>query len=106
MGYIDINTDNNTICKNIEGSGLVILPIYPNPTSEDITLSVLISEASILNIELIDQSGRQILNQEYTENFDAGIHEFLLPFSSLNKGIYHIRVSNSSEILMEKIVRY
>ena len=106
MGYIDINFDNNTVCKNIEGSGLVILPLYPNPTSKDITLSVLISQPSTLHIELIDQSGRKVLNQDYTENFDAGIHQFLLPFSSVNKGIYHIRVSNNSEILMEKIVRY
>ena len=100
-----MDVSNNNICKNIEGSGLVVLPIYPNPTEDDITVSILLTESSPLRVELVDQSGRLIVNQDYTENLDSGIHKFVLPFSNLQKGIYHLRVSNSSTILFEKIVR-
>ena len=67
-GYLDVDVSNNIICKNIEGSGLVVLPIYPNPTEDDITVSILLTESSPLRVELVDQSGRLILNQDYTEN--------------------------------------
>ena len=104
-GYLDVDVSNNIICKNIEGSGLVVLPIYPNPTEDDITVSILLIESSPLRVELVDQSGRLILNQDYTENLDSGIHKIVLPFSSLQKGIYHLRVSDNSTTLLEKIVR-
>ncbi len=106
LEYLDIDFSNNTACKNIEGSGLVVLPIYPNPTEEDITISILLTEASPLRIELVDQSGRLIFNQYYAEKLETGIHNIQLPFSSLQKGIYHVRVSDESSTLLEKIVRY
>ena len=106
LGYLDVDISNNIICENIEGSGLVVLPIYPNPTEDDITVSILLTESSPLHIELVDQSGRLIVNQDYTENLDSGIHKIVLPFSSLQKGIYHLRVSDNNTTLLEKIVRY
>jgi len=106
LGYLDVDFSNNTACKNIEGSGLVVLPIYPNPTEEDITLSILLTETSTVHIELIDQRGRMVLNQKQTENLEAGIHTFRLPFSELNKGVYFVRVSDGNTTLLEKIVRY
>ena len=104
-GYLDVDVSNNIICKNIEGNGLVVLPIYPNPTEDDITVSILLTESSPLHIELVDQSGRLIIIQDYTENLNPGIHKVVLPFSNLQKGIYHLRVSDSSTTLLEKIVR-
>jgi PKD repeat protein len=106
LGYVDVDFSNNTACKNIEGSGLVVLPIYPNPTEEDITLSILLTETSTVHIELIDQRGRVVLNPKHTEDLEAGIHTFRLPFSELNKGVYFVRVSDGKTTLLEKIVRY
>ena len=104
-GYLDVDLSNNIICKNIEGNGLVVLPIYPNPTEDDITFSILLTESSPLRVELVDQSGRLIIIHDYTENLNSGIHKVVLPFSNLQKGIYHLRVSDSSTTLLEKIVR-
>ena len=106
LGYTDIDISNNRVCKNIEGTGLILLPIYPNPTKEDIIISILLTEASPLRIELVDQSGRLIFNQYYAEKLEMGIHNIQLPFSRLQKGIYHVRVSDESNTLLEKIVRY
>tara|TARA_B110000285_G_scaffold235444_1_gene317190 strand:- start:1107 stop:4325 length:3219 start_codon:yes stop_codon:yes gene_type:complete len=106
LGSPDVNPNNNTTCKNIESTGLIVLPIYPNPTEDDITLSILLTESSILNIELIDQSGRLIYNQNNPESIEPGIHKVQLPFSQLNKGIYYVRVSDDITTLLKKIVRY
>ena len=106
LGYIDVDFSNNKVCKNIEGSGMILLPIYPNPTEEDITISILLTESSPLRIELVDQSGRLVLDQNDIESLEAGIHNFQLPFSRLQKGIYHVRVSDNSTTLLEKIIRY
>ena len=105
LGSPDVNPNNNTTCKNIESTGLILLPIYPNPTEDDITISILLTESSILNIELVDQSGRLIYNQNNPESLEPGIHKIQLPFSQLNKGIYYVRVSDDATTLLEKIVR-
>ncbi|MDB4682748.1 PKD domain-containing protein [Crocinitomicaceae bacterium] len=106
LGSPDVNPNNNTTCKNIESTGLIVLPIYPNPTEDDITISIVLTETSILNIELVDQSGRLIYNQNNPESLEPGIHKVQLPFSQLNKGIYYVRVSDDATTLLEKIVRF
>ena len=105
LGSPDVNPNNNTTCKNIESTGLIVLPIYPNPTEDDITISILLTESSVLNIELVDQSGRLIYSQNNPEGLEPGIHNIQLPFSQLNKGIYYVRVSDDATTLLEKIVR-
>ncbi|MDO7614333.1 MAG: T9SS type A sorting domain-containing protein, partial [Crocinitomicaceae bacterium] len=64
-----------------------------------------LTESSVLNIELVDQSGRLIYNQNNPESIEPGIHKVQLPFSQLNKGIYYVRVSDDATTLLEKIVR-
>ena len=105
LGSPDVNPNNNTTCKNIESTGLIVLPIYPNPTEDDITISIVLTESSVLNIELVDQSGRLIYSQNNPEGLEPGIHNIQLPFSQLNKGIYYVRVSDDATTLLEKIVR-
>ncbi len=102
--YLDINQENNTKCKNIEGSGFALVSVYPNPTDEDITISILLSETSSIYVELYDQTGRMVYNK-LNEEMEPGIHDFNMPFSTFESGIYSLRVFDGNLTRVEKIIK-
>ncbi|MDG2505823.1 MAG: T9SS type A sorting domain-containing protein, partial [Crocinitomicaceae bacterium] len=103
--YLDLNQDNNTKCKNIEGEGLVLLSMFPNPSDQDITISTLLTTSASLEIEFFDQTGR-IAYKEVTPELPKGIHNFNIPFSKFEKGVYSVRINDGVSILLHKIIRY
>ena len=103
--YLDLNQENNINCKNIEGEGLVLLSMFPNPSDQDITISTLLSAAASLEIEFFDQRGR-IVHKEITPELLKGIHSFNIPFSKFEKGVYTVRISDGESSLIYKMMRH
>ena len=103
--YPDLNQDNNTKCKNIEGEGLVLLSMFPNPSNQDITISTLLSSSASLKIEFFDQTGR-LAYKEHTPELISGIHSFKIPFSKFEKGVYTVRISDGESNLINKMIRH
>ena len=103
--YLDLNQENNVNCKNIEGEGLVLLSMFPNPSDQDITISTLLSAAASLEIEFFDQRGR-IVFKEITPELLKGIHNFNIPFSKFEKGVYTVRISDGESSLIHKMMRH
>ncbi|MDA9986623.1 PKD domain-containing protein [Crocinitomicaceae bacterium] len=103
--YLDLNQDNNTKCKNIEGEGLVLLSMFPNPSDQDITISTLLTTSASLEIDFFDQTGR-IAYKEVTPELLKGIHNFNIPFSKFDKGVYSVRINDGVNSLLHKIIRY
>lgn len=103
--YPDLNQNNNTKCKNIEGEGLVLLSMFPNPSNQDITISALLSSSASLKIEFFDQTGR-IAYKEVTPELLKGIHSFHIPFSKFEKGVYTVRISDRESSLINKMIRH
>jgi len=87
-----LNTTDNTSTLNWE--------IYPNPTKDYLTIEG-VSEG-ITQISLIDNLGRKI----YTlENKQAGLVSENIDISTLENGIYFLKISNSENQLTKKIVK-
>ena len=103
--YPDLNQENNTKCKNIEGEGLVLLSMFPNPSNQDITISTLLSSSQSLKIEFFDQTGR-LAYKEQTPELISGIHSFSIPFSKFEKGVYTVRISDGESSLINKMIRH
>jgi hypothetical protein len=103
--YLDLNQENNTKCKNIEGEGLVLLSMFPNPSDQDITISTLLTTSASLEIEFFDQTGR-IAYKEVTPELLKGIHSFNIPFSKFEKGVYTVRISDGESNLINKMIRH
>ena len=102
--YLDINQENNTKCKNIEGSGFALVSVYPNPSDEDLTISILLSEISSIYVELYDQTGRMVY-KNLNEEMEPGIHDFNMPFSTFESGIYSLRIFDGNLTRVEKIIK-
>ena len=66
--------------------------IYPNPSTEDITIRM--SIAGAWNIDVLDAEGRVVLNEQMTCN--------KLVLSGLASGLYIARVSNSEHLFSKR----
>lgn len=101
--YADLSDIRNKV------NDLISIPIqtsneiscYPNPFKETIKLDIKHINWSIFTIEITDIYGRMIYNNKIN-GFESGI--ISLNLSSLNNGIYFLRVITRSDILFNKTI--
>jgi len=90
------NADFKNVIVSVEPiySSTVEAAIYPNPASDQITVQL---DESLtfnnLNIEVLDVTGRLVINNSVNTSIST------LNLSSLEKGIYIVRVSNNNEMI-------
>lgn len=75
--------------------------IYPNPATQNATLSVVLTESKGFNVMMIDVSGKLIFNQEVANAF-AGENIVNIPVGEIENGIYFVRITfenNQTEMI-------
>ena len=91
------------IGKNISGD-YVALNVYPNPFMNEAIIQFILSENSLVNLELLDLSGRKI--KTILEcNFEPGNHQLNFSAEDLSKGIYLVRFNANYHTTFLKIVK-
>lgn len=84
--------------KNIISS----LNVYPNPSSENLTLKLNLTEQKEINIALVDITGKTILTE--TKQLAQGESAVNLNIGNLSKGIYFVKLSGSGINENRKII--
>jgi hypothetical protein len=100
---IETELNNNYTCLNLEGGSLLLMPIFPNPTSGDITYSFLSANESEIKCSLTDETGRTIL--ETSELTNAGLHSQTLPMRNLSAGVYYFHITDGTSAKTVKILK-
>lgn len=93
------------LVKNMELPGFVDLKLFPNPASSITFLDFYQRTSDLINIQLVDVMGNQILSVIENRQSTAGLHreKITLP-DYLSSGIYFLHLSNSVEIKILKLV--
>jgi hypothetical protein len=100
---IETELSNNVACLNTEGDNFVLLPIFPNPTNDDISYSFILSEEATLNIYLTDETGRIVLEQ--SDVHPSGLHTQVLSMRNLSAGVYYFHISDGTSAKTVKILK-
>lgn len=86
VGLVGIEDQHNSSAGNeLLGSS------YPNPANASATIPILLKEASIINLDLINALGQPVANIA-SGWFPSGKHAFKISTSHLPKGIYLMRL--------------
>lgn len=75
--------------------------IYPNPATQNATLSVVLTESKGFNVMMIDVSGKLIFSQDVSTAF-VGENIVTIPVSEIENGIYFVRImfeNNQTEMI-------
>ncbi|MBG40290.1 MAG: hypothetical protein CMP74_03610 [Flavobacteriales bacterium] len=105
--YENVTYINNTDeCDEInifdinEYDGVSLLNIYPNPTSNDLYISVSFNEFQSCNIFLFDILG----NKVFEENINSQKINTLLDTSSLTQGVYNLTIEYEFGTINNKLI--
>jgi hypothetical protein len=79
--------------------------LFPNPTTDNTTLTLKLQQASQVRISLNDMLGREI-KQIYSDFVGADASPLQITFSTqeLPKGVYYLKILNGGEMKVEKVV--
>jgi hypothetical protein len=100
---IETELSNNISCLNTEGDNFVLLPIYPNPTNDDISYTFILSEEATINTSLTDQTGRIVMEQ--SDVHPSGLHTQVLSMRNLSAGVYYFHISDGTSAKTVKILK-
>ena len=101
----DEQLTNNTICKNLETDGVVILPIFPNPGNSSLEIQLFSPSAQNISLNLYDMQGRMIYSYSDNELLSAGVHAINIPTQQLSSGSYLLRLSDATGSQIRKWVK-
>ena len=100
---IETELSNNISCANTEGGNFVLLPIYPNPTNDDVTYTLIVSEESTITSSLSDETGRIV--ESNTELFTSGLHTPIISMRNLRAGMYYFQISDGVTSKTVKVLK-
>lgn len=93
-----IAEDNTSSVRNIEEMSL---KIYPNPANGNDFISIDISESGVYQLEIIDYSGKTIMNRTLES---AGNQAERISIENVSSGIYMVRLYNAGMVRLGKLV--
>lgn len=87
-----------------ENFALNELAIYPNPTNDKATISIISSKNETMQYTITDAVGKLIEQKEYVINY--GINSLVIDVNTLHlsKGIYFINVSINRKVVTKKMI--
>lgn len=98
------NKQGNTAVTDVDNAGTFnILSIYPNPATNEVTLSLGAVTNGLIRARIIDVSGKEVLNEQ--RNGVAGNFYMRLYLQSIPNGIYIIEISQDGIIKREKLIK-
>lgn len=81
------------------------IAIYPNPTKDKVTISLLVPQTAVVNIEVYDMAGRKLLEKANRTIYE-GLHQEEVDLSELGAGVYILKISsNTLRYGMKKIIK-
>ncbi|MDR1725073.1 MAG: T9SS type A sorting domain-containing protein [Bacteroidales bacterium] len=87
--------------ENVSGSIYQTL-VYPNPAQNSTTLEVSLTETAIAKISIIDMLGREVVSLG-NKTLQAGNNRLELNTSSLNNGMYFVKVTTAAGSSTKKL---
>ncbi len=100
----EVFLDNNKVCKNLVGEAVVLLPIYPNPASNQVTIEMLITLDADVSLELLDARGRLIKTILPTQSLASGLYTYDVDISQIQAGTYFVRMRNGDVDVVNKLM--
>lgn len=77
--------------------------IFPNPTTNELTVSILLQKNAKVEIEVFNAIGQLQSNQ--TAKFSTGKNEFNIKTVNFPKGVYYVKVSVNGNVAVRKMLK-
>jgi PKD repeat protein len=94
------------LCQNLAVTSVNViqggsLQLFPNPSQGQVTLEMTVRQASNLEVDMVDASGRTVLHQAFGQVSGAFTHRFAL--DGLSEGVYLVKILVDDQLIMRKL---
>lgn len=87
-----------------QSKGIIVSNVKPNPFTETINLNIVLQQTQLLNIQLIDMSGRVVLTRDIQAK--EGNNDIRFDgLGNLSEGIYFIKIITPDAVLQQKVLK-
>jgi hypothetical protein len=103
---VEVETDleNNRYCIGLVRERAVFVEPFPNPTEGMIELGFILPNDGVVDLSLIDATGRLV--RDFGLDLEAGYSTYSFDLSDLRAGVYFLRYSFGGEEVVKRIVVY
>jgi hypothetical protein len=92
-----MNAITTTTCQDVAvgetKSQIGSISLYPNPSKDMATLTFNTQNATTLNVNVYDITGKLVLSPAQNQNLSQGDHKFSIDTEKLYNGIYFVTLS-------------
>ena len=100
---MDDDSTNNKLCDALETNSFSILNSYPNPSSDQITIPVILPRKGNVSFFIFDKDGKDV--KSYSKDFDKGLNLITINTYDLRAGVYSCKIIYEDEIIVEKFIK-
>lgn len=79
------------------------LTVYPNPAQDQLLVSISALEAATAQVTVLDLAGKSVMQD--VSSFVAGSNEQTIDISSLDSGIYFVKVQVAGQIMVQRFIK-
>ncbi len=96
--------DNNDRCINLEGDGVILTTIAPNPASNEVGFQLLVTKTSTISAELIDMNGKRAKILIPSTSVEPGIVDLKADIRTLENGVYFLQFTSNGTTNTQRLV--
>lgn len=106
-GLLAGNDSNNDVEEMNTSMTMSVSSVYPNPVTDEATMSVSFHNPSQVSIVVNDMTGNTVMTIADGESLTAGTHTFSVNTAQLNSGVYYITIRSGEyhNTLQMQVVR-
>lgn len=101
INYVAIQQAPTGVERNVSIQNT--LSLYPNPSNGNATLEYVLLQPSEINLQIVDGSGRTVLNQNLGRKI-AGKHKHMINLANEKAGAYHVKIRTNSGEKTTKLI--
>ncbi|HRH66049.1 MAG TPA: M43 family zinc metalloprotease [Bacteroidia bacterium] len=102
VGSTAYRTVEDIISEPLAEPGINDFTLYPNPAKDEVNIAFSASQDEFIQIRVFDMVGKTIRDEKI--NVASGMNKFSIDLALLNKGIYFVELTNSTERLVKKLI--
>ncbi len=102
--YIDDITLSNAPLSAESLEREIDLNVYPNPTRDLTSVSMMLADPARVEMNMVDMMGRNVMSI-HAGQMSTGAHRFDIDMSTLPSGIYFLRTAVDNSIAVKKVVK-
>jgi hypothetical protein len=103
-GTASVNVEFAELTSNVnELANAVEMVVYPNPTTEGVSLQIVSKKSQLLQVRISDISGKTIVAENWS--LQVGDNNRKLNVANLPKGAYMVQLVDNQDIVSKKIIK-